>query len=204
MVHEVAMSQTRLSNFSFTWSSCVEWSVSRPMFHLIIHFIYLLIHLAKHMVHRQSGIQSQELRFGMLLFVECALWWREGERWLLSDQWVWAQSLRPVQLCNPMDWRPPGASVHFPGKNTGLGFHFLLQRTVATQGSNPSLLHLLHWQADSLPLCHPGSPVWSDSSFNHFTVSFHSATAVALAMMFTRKGGRIFSLRQIKRSLVYK
>ena len=27
-----------------------------------------------------------------------------------------------------------------------------------TQGLNPHLLHLLHWQADSLPLCHLGSP----------------------------------------------
>ena len=36
-----------------------------------------------------------------------------------------------------------------PGKNTGVGCHFLLQGIVPTQGSN---LHLLHWQADSLPL----------------------------------------------------
>ena len=27
-----------------------------------------------------------------------------------------------------------------------------------TQGSNPCLLYLLPWQADSLPLCHLGSP----------------------------------------------
>ena len=26
------------------------------------------------------------------------------------------------------------------------------------QGSNPCLLHLFHWQADSLPLSHQGSP----------------------------------------------
>ena len=38
---------------------------------------------------------------------------------------------------------------HFPGKNTGVGCHFLLQGTFLTQGSN---LRLLHWQADSLPL----------------------------------------------------
>ena len=37
-----------------------------------------------------------------------------------------------------------------PGKNTGVGRHVLLQ------GSNP---HHLHWQADSLPLSHLGSPV---------------------------------------------
>ena len=36
--------------------------------------------------------------------------------------------------------------------------HFLLQGIFPTQGSNPHLLHLLHWQVDFLPLCHLGSP----------------------------------------------
>ena len=44
----------------------------------------------------------------------------------------------------------------FPGKNTGAGCHTLLQRIFLTQGSNPSLSHLLHWQAGSLPLWPPG------------------------------------------------
>ena len=39
-----------------------------------------------------------------------------------------------------------------PGKNTGVGCHFLLQGIFLTQGSNPHLLRLLHWQAGSLPL----------------------------------------------------
>ena len=32
-------------------------------------------------------------------------------------------------LCDPMDYSPPGSSVHgdSPGKNTGVGCHFLLQ-----------------------------------------------------------------------------
>ena len=37
-------------------------------------------------------------------------------------------------------------------KNTGLGYHFLLQGIFLTQGSNPHLLGLLHWQTGSLPL----------------------------------------------------
>ena len=45
-----------------------------------------------------------------------------------------------------------------PGKNTGMGCHFLLQGKFLTQGSNLSLLGLLHWQVDSFPLCHLGSP----------------------------------------------
>ena len=39
-----------------------------------------------------------------------------------------------------------------PGKNTGLGCHFLLQGIFLTQGWNPSLVYLLYWQAGSLPL----------------------------------------------------
>ena len=45
---------------------------------------------------------------------------------------------------------------NFPGKNTGVWCHFLLQRIFVTQGLNPHLLCLLHWQADSLPLSHLG------------------------------------------------
>ena len=63
-----------------------------------------------------------------------------------------------LALCNPMDCSPPGPSVHgidFPGKNTGVSCHFLLQGIFQTQGLNP---HLLHWKVDSLPLCHLGSP----------------------------------------------
>ena len=50
-----------------------------------------------------------------------------------------------------------------PGKNTGMGCHALPQGICSTQGSNPSLLRLLRWQADSLPLCHPESPYVSPS-----------------------------------------
>ena len=46
-------------------------------------------------------------------------------------------------------------SWNFPVKNTKVGCHFLLQGLFLTQGSS---LHILHWQADSLPLNHQGSP----------------------------------------------
>ena len=45
----------------------------------------------------------------------------------------------------------------FRSKNTGMSCHFLFQGIFLTQGSNPCLLHLLHWQVDSLPLCHQGN-----------------------------------------------
>ena len=43
----------------------------------------------------------------------------------------------------------------FPGKNTGVGCHFLLQGIFLTQGSNSGVLH---WPADSLPQNLQGSP----------------------------------------------
>ena len=52
-----------------------------------------------------------------------------------------------LTLCNPLDCSLPGSSVHgiFLGKNTRVSCHFLLQGIFPTQGSNPCLLHLLHW-----------------------------------------------------------
>ena len=47
-----------------------------------------------------------------------------------------------LTLCNPMDCRLPGSSPwHSPGKNTGVGCHFLLWGIFPTQGSNLGLLH---------------------------------------------------------------
>ena len=43
-------------------------------------------------------------------------------------------------------------------RNTGVGCHFLLQGIFPTQGSNPCLLSLLHWQVDSLSLAPPRKP----------------------------------------------
>ena len=45
----------------------------------------------------------------------------------------------------------------FPGKNSGVGCHFLLQGNFYIQGLN---LCLLQWQVDSLPLGHQGSLEW--------------------------------------------
>ena len=41
-------------------------------------------------------------------------------------------------------------SMGSPGKNTGVGCYALLQEIFLTQRSNPSFLHLLHWQEGSL------------------------------------------------------
>ena len=49
-----------------------------------------------------------------------------------------------------------------------MGCHFLLQGILLTQRSNPHIVHLLHWQADSLPLCHLGSPIWNSNSTTEY------------------------------------
>ena len=57
----------------------------------------------------------------------------------------------------PLDCSPPGSSLcpwDSPGKNTGMGCHFLLQGIFLTQELSPCVLH---WQVDSLPLS-LGSP----------------------------------------------
>ena len=49
-------------------------------------------------------------------------------------------------LCDPMDCNTLGSSFHWilQGKNTGVGFHALLQVIFPTQGLNQCLLQLLH------------------------------------------------------------
>ena len=70
-------------------------------------------------------------------------------------------------LCNPINCSLPGSwqefrgscPWNFPDKVTGVGYHFLLQGTFPTQGSNSRLLHLLHWQLDFFfTTAPPGKP----------------------------------------------
>ena len=57
--------------------------------------------------------------------------------------------LSPARLLCP--WNSPGNSP-------GVSCHFLLYRIFPTQESNPCLLRLPPWPADSLPLIHLGRP----------------------------------------------
>ena len=60
------------------------------------------------------------------------------------------------------------------------GCHFLLQGIFPIQRSNPGLLCLLHWQVDSLPLHHLGSP-----KSRYFLVLLHFADIHALGGIYT-------------------
>ena len=60
---------------------------------------------------------------------------------LITNACLVAQSC--PTLCDPMDYSPPGSSVHgdSPGKNTGVGCHALLQGIFPTQGWNSGFLY---------------------------------------------------------------
>ena len=70
-----------------------------------------------------------------------------------------SHGLQPARLLCPWD---------SPGKNAGVGCHFLLQGIFLTQGLNPSLLH---WQADSLLLSHQGYPLVIYHDLKNLSVS---------------------------------
>ena len=73
---------------------------------------------------------------------------------------VCAHVLSHVQLFVTPWTSPPASSLcpgNFPSKKTRVGGLVLFQGIFPAQRSNPHLLHLLHWQVDSLLLCHLGS-----------------------------------------------
>ena len=76
----------------------------------------------------------------------------------LTQTCVHGKSLQSCLTLRP--YGLPGSSVHgiLQARILGVDCHVLLQRIFQTQGSNPSLLYLLHWQAGSLPLVPPGKP----------------------------------------------
>ena len=59
------------------------------------------------------------------------------------------QPYRPIACQVPL-------TMEFSRQEYWSGFHALIEEIFLTQGSNPLLLCILHWQADSLPLVTPG------------------------------------------------
>ena len=58
-----------------------------------------------------------------------------------------SHGVQPTRPLRPLD---------SPGKNTEVSCHLLFQDIFLTQGLNPSLLCLLHWQAVSVSTVTPG------------------------------------------------
>ena len=65
-----------------------------------------------------------------------------------------------LSLWNCMGRSQPSSSVHgiFQARILEWVAIFFSQGIFLTQELNPCLLYLLHWQKDSLPICHLGSP----------------------------------------------
>ena len=92
-------------------------------------------------------LRSYSCSEGKLKLKFSPLWQKDGRiRIQTNHAGLVAQSC--LTLCDPMDngvlrllclWDSPG-------KNSGVGCHFLFPGIFLTQGLNP---HLLHWQADS-------------------------------------------------------
>ena len=72
---------------------------------------------------------------------------------------VCVYTLSHIRLLRPHGREPTRLLCpwNFLGMNTGMGCHFLFHMIFPTQGSSLHVLHLLHWQVDSLPLWHPES-----------------------------------------------
>ena len=147
VVHGVARSQTRLSDFIFTFqfhalekemathSSVLAWrmpGVGEPGG---------LPSMGSHRVgHDWSDLAAAAVAVCVCVCVcVCVPVQLFSHAQLFETSWT-----VPTRFLCPRD---------FPGNNTGEAFHFLLQGILSTQGLN---IHLcpLHWQADSLPLSH--------------------------------------------------
>ena len=84
---------------------------------------------------------------------------------------VMSDSLQPHRL-QPTRLLCPWNS---PRKNTRVSCRFPSQGIFPTQGSNPCLLHLLDWWADSLPLSLLGSLIFNVASVYHLKLQ-HKCT----------------------------
>ena len=117
-------------------------------------------------------------------------------KWLCYSK----QSIGLVCTCSVVSgslW-PQSLYGIFPGKNTGVGYHFLLQGIFQTQGSNPHILRLpslLHWQADSSPL----NPSVSMQSLLSYQWHFSGTVTKKFFFLFIEKYNRLWIVKAILR-----
>ena len=115
---------------------CSIWALNT--YTVVCNHCCLVSELSHHSKHRNSKLIEHALT--PCCCYRCCLLTKSRPALLLP--------VRTVALQAPL-W-------DFPGKNTGVSCHFLLQGIFPTQGSD---LGLLHWQADSLPLSRQGRPI---------------------------------------------
>ena len=103
---------------------------------------------------RKESDTTEQLHFISIL---CISYFVQGSKSYVHAQsclilWFFAT---PWTVCSP----PGSSSMGFFRQECWSGLPFPPSGIFPTQGSNPHLLQVLHWQADSLPLGHLGSPV---------------------------------------------
>ena len=156
-------SVTHSSNNSWKWKwshsvvsdSATPWIVGLPGFSIHGIFQARVLEWAAIFFSRGSSRRRNRTLVSCIAG-RCFAFWANCAR---TQHNMWVVSY--VWLCDAMDCSPPGSSCpwDFPGKNTGVGCCFLLQGIFLTLGRNSSLLHLLRWHVDSLPLAIPGKPI---------------------------------------------
>ena len=97
----------------------------------------------------------------------------------MASEWVSEVTHMCLTLCDPMDYSLT-RFLHpwdFPGKNTGVGCHFLLQEIFPTQGLNPGLLHC---RQTFYRLSHQGRPKMAKATTNFQIPSWKACFAARI------------------------
>ena len=102
--------------------------------------------------------QTNEIGFTItqasFLQVNTGIW--HGTRWACMI----SRLKLGLTLCNPMNYSPAGSSVQGILQTRILKWVTMpSSRDLPDSGIKPELVHLLHWQAGSLPLVPPGKPM---------------------------------------------
>ena len=129
--------------------SVMHWEVYQLYWPMLLHFIFLV---------SLRGMTSSII---ILVNIRAFTWARLSER--LCVWGVCACAVSYIWLsCNPMDCSTPSSSAHGISQAKILEWVAISysRGIFPTHGLNSCLFHLLHWQADSLPLHHLESPKW--------------------------------------------
>ena len=125
----------------------------QPHIHLYITDIsYICIKLRHYMRKQWKRNQNSNNSFKVQMVPDLCVCRVLSRAWLLVTPWTAAHQA-------PL-------SMDFPGKNTGVGCHALIERIFPTQRSNPHLLFLLHYRSILYPLSHQGSPTYNDPTYD--------------------------------------